>query len=82
MRETNYTYYAKCTDNSEGYRRVISTPASYTEGPWFKSRPGNPLSWLKFSVVFLNPSRQVLEQYLKADNDRFLRVAFQFVPQQ
>jgi hypothetical protein len=37
---------------------MISTPASYSIGLEFKSRPENCLSWLRLSVVFLSPSRQ------------------------
>jgi hypothetical protein len=37
--------------------RVVRTPTSYSRGPGF-SRPGDRLSWLRFLVVFLSPSRQ------------------------
>jgi hypothetical protein len=39
--------------------RVVKTPASYSGGPGFKSRPGDRLFWLRLFVVFLNPYRQM-----------------------
>jgi hypothetical protein len=44
--------------------------ASYSGCPGFKSRPGDPVSWLKVSVAFLSPSRQII--YVKLSNDCFL----------
>jgi hypothetical protein len=39
---------------------------SYTGGPGVKSQPGDQqLSWLRFFVVLLNPSRQMSRRYLK-----------------
>jgi hypothetical protein len=51
------------SENSTGVTgrrgRVVSTPASYSGGPGFKSRPGDRLYWLRFFVVFLSPSRKM-----------------------
>jgi hypothetical protein len=44
---------------------VVNTPASYSEGLRFKSRPPYRLSWLRFYVVLLSLSRQIPEYYLK-----------------
>jgi hypothetical protein len=43
-------------------RAGVDTPDSYSGGNRFESRPVNQLSWLKFSVVFLGPSTQILGQ--------------------
>jgi hypothetical protein len=40
--------------------------ASYSEGPGFKSQPGDRLFWLKCFVIFLSPPRQMLGSYLKS----------------
>jgi hypothetical protein len=37
----------------------FSTPASYSECPGFKSQLGNRISWLRFIVIFKNPSKWV-----------------------
>jgi hypothetical protein len=39
---------------------VVNTPALCLEGPVFKSQAGDRLSWPRFLVVFLSPSRQML----------------------
>jgi hypothetical protein len=39
--------------NSRG-GRTGSTVASCSEGPGFKSRPGDWLYWLRYSVIFLS----------------------------
>jgi hypothetical protein len=44
----------------ERHGRVVSTPASCPEGPSFKNWLGDRLSWLRFFVVFLGPSTQML----------------------
>jgi hypothetical protein len=59
--------------------RVVSSLASYSGGPGFKSRPGGRLPWLRVFMVFLSPSRQMLGQYLKLGHDRFLPHPFQFI---
>jgi hypothetical protein len=38
--------------------RVVNTPASYSWGSGFKSRPGDRLSWLRFFVVIFSLSRR------------------------
>jgi hypothetical protein len=38
---------------------VVYTPASYSWGPWFKSRFGDRLYWLRIFVVFLSPSKRM-----------------------
>jgi hypothetical protein len=45
---------------TEGHRRVVDTPASYSEGLVFKSRLGDRLSWLRDFVIFLSLSKQLL----------------------
>jgi hypothetical protein len=44
---------------------VVNTSASYSGGSSLKNRPVDLLSWLKFFVVFLSPSRQMPEGHLK-----------------
>jgi hypothetical protein len=56
--------------NTERCGQVI-TLFSYSGGPWFKSRPGDRLSWLRF-FIFLSPSRQMPAYYLEISHDRFL----------
>jgi hypothetical protein len=41
-------YHAICALRIERHGRVVSTPASYSGSPGFKSRPGYRLSWLFF----------------------------------
>jgi hypothetical protein len=61
--------------------RVVSTSASYSGGPGFKSRPADMLSRLRIFVVFLGPSMQMLEycRYIKLGHDRFLPYSFQLI---
>jgi hypothetical protein len=65
--------------NNERRGRVDNTSASYSGCPWFKSRPGNSLSWLRLFMVFFSPSRQILGLYLKLGHDHFLIHPFQFI---
>jgi hypothetical protein len=50
----------------------ISTLASYSVSPGFKSRPEDRLPSLRDFVVFLNYSQQIPGQHLKLGHDRFL----------
>jgi hypothetical protein len=50
LRQTLTTTIRRC--------RVVNTPATYSGGSMFKSRPGERLYWLRFLVVFLILSRQ------------------------
>jgi hypothetical protein len=50
---------------TESSGRVVNTPASYSGGPRFKSRPGDRLSWLRFFVVFSIPPGECRESTLK-----------------
>jgi hypothetical protein len=43
----------------ERHCRVVNTPASYSEGPGFKSRSCWPAILIKVSMVFLSPSRRI-----------------------
>jgi hypothetical protein len=43
------------TSFTERPSSVVSSPASYSGGAGFKSRPGDRLSWLRFVVVFSVP---------------------------
>jgi hypothetical protein len=45
--------------------RAGSTPASYAEGPVFKYQAGGRILWLKFVVVFVRSSIQILGYKLK-----------------
>jgi hypothetical protein len=56
--------------------QCVSTPASYSRYPRFKSRPRDRLSWLRFSH---NSSRQMPGQHLKFGHHRFLPNPFQFI---
>jgi hypothetical protein len=38
---------------TERHRRLYITPASYLEGPWIKSLPGDRLSYVRVFAVFL-----------------------------
>jgi hypothetical protein len=53
-----------------GHGWTVGNPASYSGGlkldSWFGNRP----SWLRFFVIFIRPSRQIL--FVKVDHDRFL----------
>jgi hypothetical protein len=56
--------------------QVVSTPASYSEGPRFKSLPGVLLPWLRFSCFFF----QILQKNTGiVDHDRFLPYPFKFI---
>jgi hypothetical protein len=41
--------------------RMVNIPASYLGCHAFKSRPGDRLSWLRSTAVFVSPSRQISE---------------------
>jgi hypothetical protein len=58
--------------------RVVNSPASYSGGPAFKSRPQVWLSDLRFLVAFLSPSRLMPGYYLKLGHDRFVPNPFLF----
>jgi hypothetical protein len=59
---------------TQHHRRVLFTPASYSGGPAFRSRP-----WLRIYVIFLGASRKLLSCRLQLHNDRFLLYPFQFI---
>jgi hypothetical protein len=59
--------------------RVDNTRASYSEGPGFKSRPGDGLSWARDFVFFPSSSRRIPGLYLRLCNHRFLPHLFQFI---
>jgi hypothetical protein len=50
------TYFPDRTSHPSG-----DIPAPYSAGPEFKFRPRDWLSWLRFFVVFLSPSRQMYQ---------------------
>jgi hypothetical protein len=58
--------------------RVVNTPASYSGGPEFRSRPRDRLSWLRFSLLSSEPPRKCRDSTLELDQDRFLLSPFQF----
>jgi hypothetical protein len=51
---------------------AVILPNWIWEGTQFKSWPGQWLSWQIFLVVWLSPSRQMPEQYLKFGHDYLL----------
>jgi hypothetical protein len=67
------------TKSTERRAPVGSTPASYSGGSGFKSRPGDRLSWHRLLAVFICPSRQMLEWYLKLGYYSFLPHPFRFI---
>jgi hypothetical protein len=60
------------THGTECYDWAVSFSVSYSGGLWTKSWASNWLSWPRFFTVFLSPSRQILEQYLKLGHAYFL----------
>jgi hypothetical protein len=63
-----------------GHRgREVNTPASYSVGPGFKSRPRKPAMVIEVFHGFLSPSRLMLPYYLKLRHDRFLPNLFPFI---
>jgi hypothetical protein len=65
--------------HTERRDKVVNTPASYSGGPVFKSRPGDLLSWLRVFVVFLSPPGKYRDGTLKLGCHRFLPRHFQFI---
>jgi len=61
--------------STKSRRRMGSTP-SYSEASSLKAGTLDQLSWQKFFVVFLKPSRQMLGYYLKSCCDCFLPQPF------
>jgi hypothetical protein len=60
---TQMSFYALVTAVcllTERHGRVVYTPASYSGGPGFKSRPRDRLSCPGFFMVFLGPSRRLM----------------------
>jgi hypothetical protein len=61
------TTKSKCNDDTENPEcnwilwLMVDTLALHLAGLWFKSQSGDWLSWLRFHMVFLSPSRQMLE---------------------
>lgn len=41
-------------------------------GAQFRFRPGHHLSWMKFSIIFFSPSKQILVYHLKSGRNCFL----------
>jgi hypothetical protein len=46
--------------NTDYHGQVVNTPALYSGGPRFRSQSRDGLSWLRFFVTFVSPSRQML----------------------
>jgi len=55
-------------------RKVLKISIRYFVGPRFKFQPSTSI--LRAFVIFLGPSRQMLEQCLKIVHDRFLSHPF------
>jgi hypothetical protein len=53
--------------------------ASYSGGPGFKPRPGDRLPWVKLSILFLDPSNEMSEWYLKHDDGHCFPCPFNFI---
>jgi hypothetical protein len=58
---------------------VDSIPASYSIGPEFRSRIGNRVSWLRYSVVLLCPYSQTPRYHYKLGYGIFIPRPFQFI---
>jgi hypothetical protein len=58
---------------------VDNTLASYSEGPGFKSRPGDLLSWLSLSWLSTVRTGKRRDNALKLGHDHILSNHFQFV---
>jgi hypothetical protein len=56
----------------------FNTTPSYSEGPGFKTRPEDRLSWLSFSVSSVPPG-ECQDSALKFGHDRFLPNPFHFI---
>jgi hypothetical protein len=59
--------------SNERRDQVVNTSVEYSGDPRSKSRPGDRISWLRFIVVFLSPSRRMPGQYVKLVQDCFLQ---------
>jgi hypothetical protein len=58
-RPVSYSRYEKLSaGNSALLCQLFLTPASYSGDPRFKSRPGDRLSWLRFSLFSSDPLRK------------------------
>jgi hypothetical protein len=57
--------------------RVVSTPASYSGGFGFKSRPGGWRFLLRIFVLFFSSGKQIPGLYLQLGHNRFLPYPFQ-----
>jgi hypothetical protein len=53
------SFYRLLSHPTEHRDLVVSTRSSDSGGPGFKSRPGDRLSWLRFFLVLLSPSRHI-----------------------
>jgi hypothetical protein len=73
--------YAVPAFPTEHRDRVVSTRASNSGGPGFKSRPPNRLGWQRFLVDFPSPSKQMPVYCLKVGYSRSLQHPFQFINQ-
>jgi hypothetical protein len=71
----NYAY----TRKTERRGRVVNTHVSNSGGLGFKFQPGDRLSWVRFVVVFLSPSRKMSGNILKLGHGRFLPYPFKFI---
>jgi hypothetical protein len=63
FQQTSLTFSSSLLTERGG--RMVNTPASYSRGLGFKSRPEDRLSWLRVFVVFPSPSKRIIWQYLK-----------------
>lgn len=48
----------------------------YSWGARFERRPGHRLSWEWFTVIFLNPTRQMPGQHFQLGHNRFFSISF------
>jgi hypothetical protein len=59
---------------------VVNIPDSYSGGTGFKYLSEEWLSWLRFFMVFLSPSTEMLQYYVKLGHEHFLRYSFFPIP--
>lgn len=77
-----FVVYSECVylmNSSTPNSWVVSSAASCSGGSWFKSWPGDQLSWLWFLMVYLFSSRHMPGLHLKLGHDHFPLHPLQFI---
>jgi hypothetical protein len=70
------TSYEEISIMTERRGRVVNTPSSYSRGPGFRYRPGDRLSWLRFSSFFSVPEDKCWDSTLILGYERFFPTPF------